>query len=283
MTIISDFSNLIDQLSNTSGSPLGSAAISLPSSWVGNGTVNYLNNVSGNNGAVLSGGTAYNASVVGSSFDASLPTSYGGAQDCRLRLSYLSTSSMIYDGIVAPLDTTNGLMFPYTPTVTQSHDAEYETMSMTHSNTNYLAYSRTPNVNISITAKFSVQNQNEGLYALAAIHFLKTVTKMYFGETDALEGLAGTPPPMLELNGYGTYMFNKIHCILRRFSFAFDENMQMINIVGDNGYVRLPALFTVQLELTCQTTARAQRQDFNFEDFASGFLMEQTPNNNGWI
>lgn len=265
MSIISDFANLIDNISNSTG------------------TVNYLNNVSGNYGATLASGTPYNASVIGSSFTASLPTANGGSQDFRLRLGYLTTSSMSYDGILAPLDNTNGLMFPYTPTLSLAHEADYETLSMTHSNTNYLAYTKTPNVNISIAAKFSVQNQNEGLYALAAIHFLRTVTKMYFGETDALEGLAGTPPPMLELNGYGTYMFNHVHCLLKRFSYAFDENMQMINIVGDNGYVRLPALFTVQLELTCQTTARAQRVDFNLEDYASGALMEQTPNNNGWI
>ena len=100
-------------------------------------------------------------------------------------------------------------------------------LALTHSNTDYQAYTRTPSAKISVSGKFTVQSQAEGLYALAAIHFLRTVSKMHFGETDPKAGL---PPPVLMLSGYGNYMFNKLACILTNHSWTFDESMDLVNI-----------------------------------------------------
>jgi hypothetical protein len=270
VSVIDDLSNFLN--SGTSIASEISTGLSglIPTSVNSSGLVNNI--LSSNNGSL------------GSSNQTNSPTaSSSAAADFRIKLSYLAGSNKTYPGILAPLQATNGMLFPYTPSISWSHEVDYEQMTMTHANTNYEAYARTRNISFSISGKFTVQNQTEGLYALAAIHFLRSCTKMYFGETDASAGKAGIPPPILELNGYGTYMFNHIHCFIRSQNLSFDENAQMVNIKASNGNVLLPAVFTVTVTLQTQTTARAQRKDFSLDKFISGNLMETAPNGNGWI
>jgi hypothetical protein len=202
-------------------------------------------------------------------------TSTTALPDMRARLA-AQTSDVYGSGILAPLAETSGLLFPYTPSIAVSQDVDYATMQLTHSNMDYYSYSRTPNTSISLTAKFTVQNQREGKYAVAALHFLRTVSKMYFGTQDAN---AGVPPPVLLFSAYGTYMFNQIRVLLKSHSYSFDENMDLVPITVGNGKVWIPALFSVQLTLTTQPTVRMARDVFKLDDFRSGALLEQ----GGWI
>jgi hypothetical protein len=195
-------------------------------------------------------------------------------EDFRVRLA--AQTSKEYEGeLLKPLTQTGGLLFPYTPTITVSQEVDYANMQMVHSNMDYFSYSRTPNTSISLAGKFTVQNQKEGLYALAAIHFLKTMSKMYFGETDARNALAGLPPPILLLKGYGKYMFNNIRVILKTHSYTFEENAQTVAInTVSGGVVRLPALFTLSCSLVAQPTTRMMRKDFSLDKFRSGELLK---------
>lgn len=202
------------------------------------------------------------------------------ATDHRVRLSYLSGQTTTYTGILQPLAATNGLLFPYTPQISFSQSIDYATLAMTHANQSYHAYSKTANPRISLSGKFAIQNKTDGEYALAAIHFLRTNSKMYFGENDRN---AGVPPPVMSLDGYGTYMFNKLRVILIDFSHSFNENDQMVSISTGNGNVMLPAVFMLTCSLIVQNTARAQRQDFTLDKFRSGELMSSAPNDSGWI
>lgn len=198
---------------------------------------------------------------------ASLTQSQG---DYRLRLAHLSGYQNPYPGIMAPLSGTRGLLFPYTPTISVSQDVDYANMQMTHSNTDYYSFSRSPNTTISITAKFSVQNQTEGKYVTGALMFLKSVSKMNFGQNDANKGL---PPPILTLNGYGTYNFNMVRVFLKQHSFSYEENMDLVRVTVGSGYMMLPPLFTVTLSLTAQQTPRAMRQDFTLDAYRDGSLL----------
>lgn len=180
----------------------------------------------------------------------------------------------------AALQQTNGMLFPYTPTINFSQAVNYAELQLVHSNTDYAAYVRTPSVTISISGKFTVQNQAEGIYSLACIHFLRTVSKSYFGAKDAAN--AGLPPPVLVLNGYGNYIFNNLAVILKSHSWTFDDSADGIDIVFGNNRARLPALFTISCELQVIQTPQRMRNTFTFGDFASGQLMNasSTP---GWI
>lgn len=197
----------------------------------------------------------------------------------RVRLSHLPSASNPYPGILTPLSETKGLVFPYTPSVAVSQDVDYAVMNMTHSNTDYHAYSRTPNVSVNVSGKFTIQNQREGLYAMAAIHFLRSVSKMYFGEADSAAGKAGIPPPILTLNGYGTYMFHNVKVFLKSHNYTFEENMDMVNVKVGSGTVRLPAMFTLSLSLVCQQTPTTMRKKFSLDRFKSGALLAD----GGWL
>jgi len=215
------------------------------------------------------------------------------ATDTRVRLSALD-SSLLSGPILSPLAQTNGMLFPYSPSITFTQSVDYMDIPMVHSNTNYQAYTRTPSVRITCSGKFTVQNQQEGIYALAAVHFLRTASKSHFGENDPQAGL---PPPILLFSGYGNYMFGQssptggLRCILTSHSWSYDENIDTIPIVVGNGIpglnlgggssiARLPALFTIQVDLTVVQTPQRMRQEFTFQAFASGQLMQA---NNGWI
>ena len=178
-----------------------------------------------------------------------------------------------YPGIQAPLSQTSGLMFPYTPQIQITQQVDYGKQDFVHSNWNYYYYSRTPNAEISISGKFTVQNQTEGAYAIAAIQFLRGVSKMNFGQNDQQKGL---PPPMLQLSGYGDYMFNKVRVFVKTHSYTFDENMDTVVVsVNGGGKVRLPAVFTLSVTLVTQPTVKMMRTAFSLDDYRSGALLQK--------
>jgi hypothetical protein len=147
------------------------------------------------------------------------------ARRVRLRPKPAATSQ-IYgsSGLMNPLQTTNGLVWPYQPVITYQQDVDYTASSMVHSNQEIMSYNRTKAVTLSVDGSFTVQNQTEGLYAIACIHFLRTVSKMYFGQSQN----AGTPPPVLFFDAYGQYMFNQLPVIVTTFT---------IGLPGDVDYV----------------------------------------------
>lgn len=212
----------------------------------------------------------------------------GSASDARVRLSaphFTAAQKQIYGAkgpgnILSPLYDTNGLMFPYSPSVQFSQDVTYQEFSMVHTNTDYLAYQRTPSVNLSIAGKFAIQNQQEGVYALACIHFLRVVSKMYFGTKAGAN--AGLPPPILWLNGYGGYMFNNLRVIVKSHTWNYDENMDLVHVVTAGSDVWLPALFTLTVTVAVQQTPNAMRSEFDLDAFRTGKLMIGKTSS-GWI
>lgn len=212
--------------------------------------------------------------------------------DFRARLSALhpedvygaATGQRVSNGLMDILTTTNGVIFPYTPTITYSQAVNYTDLQLVHSNTDYPSYTRTPSVTLTVAGKFSVQNQREGQYALAVIHFLRTVSKSYFGELDKTK--AGLPPPVLLFSAYGQYVYNNLRVILKSHSWNFDENMDTIAVavpaIGTSSAttVRLPAMFNITTELTVVQTPQRMRTKFSFDAFASGQLMNT---DGGWL
>lgn len=235
------------------------------------------------------------------------------AQGRRVRLrAKPGGAPMIYgDGLMKPLLQTKGLMFPYQPTITYQQDVIYDTMQLVHTNQDIYSYSRTPALKLSVEGDFTVQNQKEGQYALACIHFLRTVTKMWFGGEGNAEVVAnqGTPPPVLLFDAYGAYMFNALPVIVTQFSVTLPNDVDYVPVLyktsgqmeqrtvqsinspslrpsGANrdgatnmeGYAWLPALFKIGVQITVQNTPQRLRQ-FNMAEFRSGNLLRQ----GGWV
>ena len=102
--------------------------------------------------------------------------------------------------ILRPLWKTRGLMFPYTPMIQVQHASiNYGQYDLAHTNYDYFAYQRTSSPTATVTGVFGAHTQEEAEYMMAAIHFLRVVTKSNFGLQDDNRG---TPPPKLAITYY---------------------------------------------------------------------------------
>jgi hypothetical protein len=157
------------------------------------------------------------------------------AQDrmVSLRPKPAAANRVYGNGLLKPLKDAGGLIWPYTPSISYPHPITYESVSVTHANQDFHIYSRTPAVTLQVSGEFTVQNPQEGAYALAAIHFLRTMAKMHFGETDLQ---AGTPPPVLLFNAYGPFVFKDVPVIVKEFNVEFPQDVDyvQVNIQGVN-------------------------------------------------
>lgn len=212
------------------------------------------------------------------------------SSDTRVRLRAMrDQEAQVYgptdqDGsnILSILYETDGLLFPYTPTIAVSQEVNYKNISLVHTIGDIDTYHHTPSVGLSVTGSFTVQNQREGRYALAVLHFLRTASKMYFGKQDKDKGLAGLPPPVLIFTGYGNYMFDNLPVILKSHSYTLDKNMNMVTFQTPNGMAKLPSMFEVTMQLQVQQTPRAMRTQFSLDKFRTGELMT-SGKDGGWI
>jgi len=158
---------------------------------------------------------------------------FGGdvdAKDWRVRLSLANWTSFKGSPVLKPLKDAGGLIFPYTPTISMSSAATYNKIETTHTNYTFQAFKNTEPGAITITAPMNVEDANQGLYWIAAVHYLRSLTKMFAG-TDPK---AGNPPPIVFLNGYGNYVFKNVPVVVTGFSTSLDANCDYIgvNVVG---------------------------------------------------
>jgi hypothetical protein len=161
------------------------------------------------------------------------------ASDWRVRLALANSSKIFYKDpknvLLKPIAETNGLIFPYTPTINISHTATYNSQQLTHSNYAMQFYQGSDVSDITISGEFTVQDVAEGRYLMAAIYFLRASTKMFFGYDGATVdgnpgGNSGNPPPILYLNGYGDQYFPNVPCVLTSFSHILPNEVDYIDV-----------------------------------------------------
>jgi hypothetical protein len=188
--------------------------------------------------------------------------------------------------LLFPLYSTNGVLFPYTPSVTSGSAAEYAQTPFVHTNYAYNAYVRSFPKPIIMTAEFTAQSNDEALYLLAVLHFFRSVTKTYFG-TQPYEK-AGTPPPVLRFNYLGDYQFNNVPVVVKNFDYTYDANIDYVpvstsgkGIFSENikvtlpttdqtGLTYVPTRLKVNVELDTQYIPIKLRDEFNLDEFRSG-------------
>jgi hypothetical protein len=155
--------------------------------------------------------------------------SFGGdanENDWRVRLSMANWSSFRSSPVLKPLKEAGGLIFPYTPQITIASGAKYTNASVIHSNYNFNAYTSSDPGNISIIAPFYCEDPGQGLYWIAAVHYLRSLTKMFTGN----DPKAGNPPPIVFLNGYGNYVFKNIPVVVTKMSVQLDATSDYISV-----------------------------------------------------
>jgi hypothetical protein len=155
------------------------------------------------------------------------------AGDWRVRLSLAPGADYLYKspieselGILAPLKATDGIIFPYTPAISVSYNASYDATELTHSNYKMYQYKASSVDNINISCDFTAQDTQEANYLLATIHFLRSVTKMFYGLDNAPP--AGTPPPLLYLTGLGAFQFDRHPLAITNFNYTLPNEVDYI-------------------------------------------------------
>ena len=152
--------------------------------------------------------------------------------DWRAKLSLAPKSNYLYNvkkgqaGILNPLQETNGVIFPYTPAISVTYAAGYDTSELVHSNYKIYQYKGSSVDAVSITADFTAQDTNEANYLLAVIHFFRSVTKMFYGQDQ--DPKAGVPPPLCYLSGFGAYTFDAHPLVVTNFTYATPTDVDYI-------------------------------------------------------
>ena len=168
----------------------------------------------------------------------------GGFSDRRARISAKPAAvSTIYgeknaNNLLFPLYETGGLLFPYTPNINDSATVQYDYYDPIHTNQPFAAFKSVAAKEITVIGPFTAQNQEEARYCLAAIHFLRTVTKMFFGVggiDQTAVNLRGTPPPVLLFNAYGTAIYHNVPVIITTYNVEFPQDTDYVQVLlGDN-------------------------------------------------
>lgn len=224
-------------------------------------------------------------------FLSSTGTAIPTESDWRVRVSMApATASLFYsqnNPIMGPLYQTNGVIFPYTPSLTTSHSARWNATPLTHSNYAAYFYDGSEISSFNLNGEFTVQNIQEGQYLMAAIHFFRSCTKMFFGQS----ALAGTPPPVVYLDGYGKAYLPRVPCVVTSFNHTMPADVDYINVpigisldqlniagqafnlTGAAVPQRLPTASTISISLQPIYSRTNIQNNFTLEKFAAGALI----------
>jgi hypothetical protein len=158
-----------------------------------------------------------------------------GDGDWRVRLRLAPGANYLYKtpginsaGIMEPLRNTDGVVFPYTPRIDMTYSAEYNPADPVHSNYRAYFYKGSRVGEIVLNADFTAQDSTEADYLLATIHFLRSCTKMFYGQDKE----RGTPPPMVFLSGLGEFQFNEHPCVISQFNYNLPSDVDYIRARG---------------------------------------------------
>ena len=160
-------------------------------------------------------------------------------KDWRFRIRLAEQSDVLYKDpsadILKPLSATDGVIFPYTPQVMVNYQANYSETTPTHSNYKQYFYQSSQISDIQITGTFTAQSTQEANYLLAATHFFRSATKMFYGQDQN----RGTPPPLVFMEGFGDEQFNGQPCVIQQFNYVLPPDVDYIrtskNVASDAG------------------------------------------------
>ena len=153
--------------------------------------------------------------------------------DWRVRVSLAAGAGIFYqdptllpNALMYPLLETNGVIWPYVPQISVTHQANYTPVGLTHSNYPAHFYNNSEVADIQVSGEFTVQGPADGQYLMAAIYFFRAATKMFFGTGANV----GNPPPIVFLDGYGSHYFPHVPCVITTFQHTMPAEVDYIQV-----------------------------------------------------
>jgi hypothetical protein len=204
---------------------------------------------------------------------------YLNNEDLRVKIrvpsDYIKMTTRGSKGELAEL---KGIIFPYTPTITVEHKADYANQNVMHSNFALHFYQRSSVSPIQITGEFTVQNEKDAAVYLATVHLLRALTKMKTG----LDSDPGSPPPVCRLDAYGEYMLKNVPVAISNFRLELPNKVDYFTIgksvASVYGQTSVPTLSTISVTLI-PIFSRAEMQKFS----VNNWLSEKQTRRNGYL
>jgi hypothetical protein len=226
--------------------------------------------------------------VYGPATDGSLPednftpiTAYPDKEENRVMIKDQTNLFIEKSTVFAPLKKTGGLLFPFTPTISTTHKANYEVESLIHTNYGNPYYKNSVVDNINIQGRFTAQTDEEGQYVMAMIHFFRTVTKMFYGASSN----RGSPPPVLFLDAHGKYMFDHIPVVVSSFQYTLPNDVNYITTTINGIETKVPVDLNVTVDLIPTYSRNKISNEFDLVKFSNGGMLTKgnSTRSGGWL
>jgi hypothetical protein len=190
----------------------------------------------------------------------------------KLTLSSATRNLLVGSSVLRPLTATGGIIFPYTPAIFIQHSANFGASQLTHSNYDHPAFDTHTIGDLTMTGQFTANSSAEADYVLAVLHFLRTTTKMFFGQESDFP--PGTPPPVLRLNGFGDHIFKNIPVVVINFNMEMPATVDYVRTTSNSGQTSMvPTSTTLAITVKPVYSRAATSQRFGLKKFATGALL----------
>jgi hypothetical protein len=178
-------------------------------------------------------------------------------------------------GTTTPNAQFGGILFPYTPSISLENKAEYTSYGPMHSNYALNFYKNSSIPDITITGKFTVQNDNDAFIFISTSQLLASLTKMRWGSDKD----AGAPPPVCRLDGYGAFMLKNVPVVISSFKHDLPDGVDFYTLNSAlYGNVSVPTVAT--FSVTCKPTySRAEILGMS----TSGFIEDASYRDKGYL
>jgi hypothetical protein len=125
-----------------------------------------------------------------------------------------------------PIFLTGGLVFPYTPDITEQIQVNYDPVEVVHTNEAFHSYKSTANRRITLSnVVFTCDTFENASYALAALHFFRSYSMMDFGR-----GRTGRPPSPMWFSAYGSYAYKDVPVLFTATGFKFPTDVDLVGV-----------------------------------------------------
>lgn len=158
--------------------------------------------------------------------------------------------SNIFD-LLPKKDSKPCVMFPFTPQVTVTYQANYDSIHTVHTNMATPAYNNSGVEEIQVQGEFVANTVADANYVYAVIHFLKSATKS-FNMAESNAELQGSPPPVMRFYYLGKGGFNNMPVVVTSFNMTYPKEVDYVScgFEGD-GFVSsmIPAECSISITL----------------------------------
>jgi hypothetical protein len=161
-----------------------------------------------------------------------------------------------------PLTLTNGLIFPYSPTISESLGTRYDTVELIHANESVHAFKNNENVRLTLSdCIWTSETWEQAVYTLGVIHFFRSYRLMDFGK-----GKTGRPPSPMWFSAYGNYLYTDVPVLIERVEMAFPADVDYVGVPnpGTTDYKSQILSFSTSAALGSVNTGISQTGDFTW-------------------